>query len=64
MSDDLLEDKTEQELIDSILAEIAKSSNELGCIRRDQQKIASRLSFCLLILNHLKDRQKGDTSWT
>lgn len=56
MSEDLLEDKSDGELVDSILAEVAKATNELACIKRDQQKIASRLSFCLLILNHLKDR--------
>ena len=60
MSEDLLEDKTERELLDSIIAEVAKATNELACIKRDQQKIASRLSFSLLVLNHLIDRQQGD----
>jgi hypothetical protein len=56
---EMLDDKTDAELIRSLTAEIAKATNELGCLKRDQQKVASRLSFCLLVLNHLIDR-KGD----
>jgi hypothetical protein len=56
---DLLEEKTTQELVKSLTAEIAKATNELGCLKRDQQKVASRLSFCLLVLNHLNERN-GD----
>jgi hypothetical protein len=54
---ELLESKTDLELQTSLLAEIAKSSNELRCAKQDLNKIESRLSFALVLLNELRARQ-------
>jgi hypothetical protein len=53
---DILEQKTDQELLQSLIAETAKSQNELKCAQRDLEKAQSRLSFCLVLLNNLINR--------
>jgi hypothetical protein len=55
---DILDSKTTDELHKSILAELAKTSNELRCAKADIEKIASRLSFSLAVVNTLINRQK------
>jgi hypothetical protein len=55
---DFLDSKTPEELHLSILAELAKTSNELKCAKADIEKITSRLSFLLAITNNLINRQK------
>jgi len=55
---DFLDSKTTEELHLSILAELAKTSNELRCAKGDLEKISSRLSFLLAITNNLINRQK------
>ena len=54
---EVLENKSDQELLASIVAEIAKSTNELKCARGDLDKIASRLGFAIAVLNELLNRQ-------
>lgn len=56
---DILENKTDQELLQSLIAESAKAQNELRCAQRDLDKAQSRVSFCLVLLNNLIGR-KGD----
>ena len=56
---DLLDNKTNQELYESLVAEAAKARNELACAQRDLTKAQSRLSFILLLANKLIERQ-GD----
>lgn len=55
---DILENKTNNELHDSLLAEIAKSSNEIKCAQRDINKALGRLQFAVLALNELINRGK------
>lgn len=55
---DILKDKTDQELIKSSLAEIAKSKNELQSAENDLRKIKNRLGFLIVLTNELIDRQK------
>ena len=55
---DILDSKTTDELHLSILAELAKTSNELKCCRADIEKITSRLSFLLVVTNNLINRKK------
>jgi hypothetical protein len=55
---DLLDSKTDEELHRSILAELAKTSNELRCAKTDIEKITSRLSFLLVMTNTLINRPK------
>lgn len=55
---DILDSKTDDELFRSMIAELAKTSNELRCARADIEKISSRLSFLLAITNTLINRPK------
>lgn len=55
---DLLDTKTDSELLHSLIAEIAKAKNEIGCAKRDIDKATSRLSFLVVLTNKLKDRQE------
>lgn len=54
---DILENKSNQELYESLLAEAAKARNELACAQRDLNKAQSRLSFILVLANELINRK-------
>ena len=54
----ILDQKTDKELEQSLLAEVAKASNEIKCARQDLDKAASRLSFLLVLVNNLINRKK------
>jgi hypothetical protein len=56
---DILDSKTDKELLASLLAEIAKAQNEIRCARADIEKAHSRLKFLIVLANTLIDRQ-GD----
>jgi len=49
---------SDKEIYQSLLAEIAKSTNELRCLRKDAEKINSRLSFLTVLANELISREK------
>jgi seryl-tRNA synthetase len=55
---DILDKKTDKELEESLLAEVAKASNEIKCARQDLQKASNRLNFLLVVINNLINRQK------
>ena len=55
---DLLKHKSDQDILDSILAEIAKSTNEIRCASGDIQKASSRMTFAIAAINELINRQK------
>jgi hypothetical protein len=55
---DILDTKTDDELLISLLAELAKARNELACAQRDLNKATSRIGFLLVIVNTLIDRTK------
>ena len=54
----VVDSKTDQELLKSILAETAKASNELRCARADVEKAQSRLQFTVALLNEMIKRQE------
>lgn len=58
--DTMLAKQSSEQLEQTLLAEIAKSTNEIRCARRDIDKVSSRLSFLTVIANKLIDRQ-GDS---
>lgn len=58
LMDKILDTKTVEELHRSLLAEVAKASNEIKCAKSDLDKATSRLNFLLAVLNKLIDRQK------
>jgi len=56
---DVLDKKTDKELLQSVLAELAKAQNEVKCARSDLDKATSRIRFLLVVTNTLIERQ-GD----
>ena len=53
---DLLNTKTDTELLQSIIAETAKASNEIACAKRDITKATSRLNFLVVLANKMIER--------
>lgn len=52
-----LEDYNNQDLLQSLEAELAKALNELRCLQGDADKINGRIRFCLAVLHILKVRK-------
>lgn len=55
---DVLDRKTDNELLRSLVAEVAKANNELNCATNDLKKARSRLSFLVVLTNKLIDREE------
>jgi hypothetical protein len=53
-----LERYTEDELLKSLEAEIAKSLGEIKCAQGDLEKANSRLRFSLAVLHTFKDKKE------
>lgn len=56
---DVIDNKNDKELLESLIAEIAKATNELKCARGDLDKAQSRIKFLLVLAHRLIERQ-GD----
>lgn len=56
---DVLDKKTDLELLQSLLAEMAKANNEIRCAQQDLNKAQNRLKFLIVLSNILIERQ-GD----
>ena len=56
---DVLKDKSNLELAQSILAEVAKARNEIQSAEADIKKARSRLGFLIVVANQMIDRN-GD----
>jgi hypothetical protein len=56
---DVLDKKTDKQLLESLVAEIAKATNEIKCARGDIEKAQSRIKFMLVLAHTLIERQ-GD----
>ena len=52
----LLESKSDSELVRSLLAEVAKTQNEIRCASGDLVKAQNRVNFCLVVINELLNR--------
>lgn len=61
---DVLDTKTPEELLRSVLAEAAKAQNELRCAQTDLRKAQSRQQFVLALINEMLDRLEGDQDET
>lgn len=57
---DLLDRKTDRELLLSLLAETAKAKNEIKCAYQDLEKAQSRLGFVVMLTNTILNRSKGE----
>ena len=55
---DLLQSKSDKELQQSLLAEIAKANKEIKDAQGDIKKAQSRLGFTVAVLNELINRGK------
>ena len=55
---DVLDNKTDKELLESLVAEIAKCTNELKCARGDLDKAQSRIKFLLVLAHTMLNRKK------
>lgn len=55
---DVINDKSTHALLQSLLAEIAKTQHEIRCAQRDLDKARSRNSFSIMVINELINRQK------
>jgi len=53
----ILEDKSRNELLKSVVAELAKAGNEIKCAQIDITKAQSRLNFLLVVANELINRK-------
>jgi hypothetical protein len=55
---DILDSKSDEELLKSLLAELAKARNELSCSQKDIDKATSRINFLLAVTNTILNRSK------
>lgn len=55
---DVIDNKTDKELLESLIAEIAKATNEVKCARGDLEKAQSRIKFLLVLAHKLIERQQ------
>lgn len=53
---DILDKKTDNELLLSLLGEVAKAKNEIACAQADINKATGRLNFALVVINKLINR--------
>jgi hypothetical protein len=51
--------RSDDELLKSILAETAKATNEVRCAQADLEKAKNRLSFVVMLTNTILNRFKG-----
>jgi hypothetical protein len=56
---DILDSKSDKELLESLIAEIAKATNEIKCAKGDIEKAQGRIRFLLVVAHTLIQRQ-GD----
>lgn len=54
----IFDDKTDKELLESLLAETAKASNEMKCAQRDINKATGRLQFAVMAINNMINRRE------
>ena len=55
---DIIENKTDRELLESLLASVAKAQNELRGAENDLQKAMRRNQFNIMLINKLIERDK------
>lgn len=55
---ELLDSKNRKELLQSIIAEVAKTANEVNCAAKDVAKARNRLTFLIAVANELLNREE------
>lgn len=61
---DIIDSKSPEELLQSLIAEVAKAQNEIRCAQGDLRKASSRTQFLLAVINDLLQRSKEDKDET
>lgn len=56
---DIIDKKTDEEILQSIIAEVSKATNELKCAKGDIEKAQNRIKFINVLTHKLIERQ-GD----
>jgi len=51
-------DKSSDDLVEAMLPELAKAMSELRCAKQDLEKATNRMSFILLLVNIVINRNK------
>jgi hypothetical protein len=54
----IIDSKSSDELLQSLVAEVAKAQNEIRCARGDLNKAHGRLQFLIAVINQLQQRSK------
>jgi hypothetical protein len=54
----VLTEKSSTELLQSVIAEVAKARAELRCAEEDIKKAAGRIGFLIVLANELINRQE------
>lgn len=52
----VLDDLTTEQIVETVIRECAKASNEISSAEADVSKAKRRIKFCVLLANRLKDR--------
>lgn len=55
---DLIDSKTDRELLESVVAETAKATAELRSAQNDIEKARNRIKFVLMLAHKLIDRKE------
>ena len=55
--EDIIKTKTDQELLETLLKEAAKASNELTAVKNDVTKAQNRVKFSIMLINRLLERK-------
>jgi hypothetical protein len=55
---DILDKLSENELTQTLIAELAKATNEIKCAKADIEKAQSRLRFILVVAHELINRKE------
>lgn len=54
---DILQNKSSDNLLASLITEMAKATNEMKCAQNDLAKAKGRLQFCIAVANELLHRK-------
>jgi hypothetical protein len=57
MENDIISSKTDQEILETLLKEAAKASNELTAVKNDVTKAQNRVKFSIMLINRLLERK-------
>jgi hypothetical protein len=57
MDNDIISSKTNKQILETLLKEAAKASNELTAVKNDVTKAQNRVKFSIMLINRLLERK-------